>query len=71
MIKNTCFFGVVEQINLNDEDPMNTGDLIKVHLQQRRTLPIIVGGTKSYYIKVEGANLKYFMFYMVKNVNTK
>jgi hypothetical protein len=35
---------------------------------QGRTLPIIVGGTKSHYIAVEGANLKVFVFYMV---NTK
>jgi hypothetical protein len=33
---------------------------------QWRTLPIIVGGAKSHYIEVEGANLKYFIFYMVK-----
>jgi hypothetical protein len=33
---------------------------------QWRTLRIIVGGAKSYYMTVEGANLKYFVFYMVK-----
>jgi hypothetical protein len=36
-------------------------------LGQWRTLPIIVGGAKSHYIAVEEANLKYFVFYMVKN----
>jgi hypothetical protein len=33
---------------------------------QWRTLPILVGGAKSHYIEVEGVNLKYFIFYMVK-----
>jgi hypothetical protein len=35
-------------------------------VMQWRTLTIIVGGAKSYYMAVEGANLKYFVFYMVK-----
>jgi hypothetical protein len=41
-------------------------DLAMMAYMQWRTLPIIVGGAKSHYIKVEGANLKYFIFYMVK-----
>jgi hypothetical protein len=32
-----------------------------------RTLIIIVGGAKRYYITVEQANLNYFIFYTVKN----
>jgi hypothetical protein len=42
------------------------GSIFQVSSKQWRTLPIIVGGAKSHYIKVEGANLKYFIFYMVK-----
>jgi hypothetical protein len=34
---------------------------------QWRTLTKNVGGAKRYYMEVEGANLNYFAFYMVKN----
>jgi hypothetical protein len=37
------------------------------NLNQWRTLRINIGGAKSHYIEVEGAKLKYFVFYMVKN----
>jgi hypothetical protein len=40
--------------------------ILLLALGQWRTLRIIVGGAKSYYMTVEGANLKYFVFYMVK-----
>jgi hypothetical protein len=39
----------------------------RVACSQWRTLTKNVGGAKRYYIAVEGANLNYFTFYMVKN----
>jgi hypothetical protein len=34
---------------------------------QWRTLAMHVGGAKRNFMKAEGANSKYFLFYMVKN----
>jgi hypothetical protein len=37
------------------------------YLHQWRTLTMNVGGAKGNYLEAEGANLKYFLFCMVKN----